>query len=149
MLVVIDANELFSLLIKGSRLSNEIFLSKNVELIAPEFLLNELANHKDELLFKTHRTDAEFSKLLSVFKDRVRLIPEQEFCQFIPKANELFPEHTKDVSYFALALKFNCLIWSEEKLLKKQVKVPVLNTKKLFDKLNSFSPSSDSSAIFL
>ena len=142
MRVVIDANELFSLLIKGSRSSKEIFLSKNIELIAPEFILEEFTSNKDELLSKTHRTEAEFSEALSVFKSRVKLISEQEFCQFMPESNEIFPEHTKDMPYLALALKFNCPIWSEEKLLKKQRRVEIFNTKELFNKLNSFFPSS-------
>ena len=136
MIIVIDANELFSLLIKGSKSSKEIFLSKNIELIAPEFLLDELANNKEELLSKTHRTEDEFSKLLSVFKDRIKFIPEQDFCQFIPEAEKIFPEHTKDASYLAIALMFNCPIWSEEKLLKRQINLPIFNTKELFDKLN-------------
>ena len=72
MLVVIDANELFSLLIKGSKLSKEIFLSKNIELIAPEFILEEFTNNKSELLSKTHRTETEFSEVLSVFKNRIK-----------------------------------------------------------------------------
>lgn len=135
MLVVIDANELFSLLIKGSRSSKEIFLSKSIELIAPEFIFEEFANNKEEILSKTHRTEAEFSELLSVFKDRVKLFPEQDFSSRIPEACDLIREHEKDKEYLALALKFNCAIWSEEKLLKKQLKVPVFNTKELFDKL--------------
>lgn len=141
MLVVIDANELFSLLIKGSKSSKEIFLSKNIELIAPEFILEEFTNNKDELLVKAHRTETEFLEVLSVFKNRIKLFPEQEFCQFMPEACKLLPEHIKDALYLALALKFDCLIWSEEKLLKKQCKIKVFNTKELFDKLNSFSSS--------
>jgi len=143
MLIVIDANELFSLLIQGSKSSKEIFLSKNIELVAPEFLLNELANNKEELLFKTHRTEDEFSELLSVFKDRVKLIPEQDFCQFMPEADKIFPKHTKDAPYFAIALMLNCPIWSEEKLLKRQTKVQIFDTKELFDKLNSISQPSN------
>jgi len=137
MLVIIDANELFSLLIKGSKSSKEIFLSKNIDLIAPEFILEEFANNKDELLSKTHRTEAEFSEVLSVFKDKIKLIAEHEFIQFMPKARTLLPDHTKDASYLALALKFKCPIWSEEKLLKKQHKIQIFNTKELFDNLSS------------
>jgi len=37
------------------------------------------------------------------------------------------------LAYFALALKFNCPVWSEEKLLKKQLFVKVLNTFELFN----------------
>ena len=137
MLVVIDANELFSLLIKGSKSSKEIFLSKNIELIAPEFILEEFANNKEELLSKVHRTETEFLEVLSVFKEKIKLFPEKEFFQFMPEACRLFPEHTKDIPYLALALKFNCLLWTEEKLLKKQLSVRVLNTAELFDSLSS------------
>ena len=138
MFVVIDANELFSLLIRGNKLSKEIFLSKSIKLIAPEFILEEFTNNKDELLSKAHRTETEFSEVLSVFKDRTELIPKEEFKEFLSKAKELFPEHTKDVPYLALALKFDCPLWTEEKLLKKQPFVKVLNTAELFDSL-SFS----------
>jgi len=137
MLVVIDANELFSLLIKGSKSSKEIFLSKDIELIAPEFILEEFTNNKDELLSKAHRTETEFSEILSVFKNRIKLISEQEFREFIPKALRLFPEHTKDMQYLALALRSDCPIWSEEKLLKKQSSIKVLNTNELFDLISS------------
>ena len=104
MFIVIDANELFSLLIKGNKSSKEIFLSKSIELVAPEFILEEFANNKDELLSKTHKTEAEFSEALSVLKDRIKFIPKEEFEEFISKACELIPEHIKDVEYFALAL---------------------------------------------
>ena len=139
MQIVIDANELFSLMIKGSKSSREIFLSKTIELIAPEFILEELSHNQEELLSKTHRTELEFFQVLSVFRDRIKLISEQELHEFIDEAYKLFPNHTKDVLYLALALKFNCPIWSEEKLLKKQQRIEVFNTKELFDKLNGYS----------
>ena len=135
MLIVIDANELFSLLIKGSRESEAIFFSNDIELIAPEFLLIELSKNKQEILEKTYRYEEEFSKLLSIFERRVKLIPKQEFEEFIPKAVSLFPEHTKDVQYLALALKFNCPLWSEEKLLKQQSLIKVFTTEELVEKL--------------
>lgn len=137
MQIVIDANELFSLMIKGSKSSKEIFLSKNIELIAPEFILEEFENNKEELLSKTHRTEIEFSQVLSIFKDRIKLIPESEFNNFLAEAENLFPEHKKDSLYLALALKNNCPIWSEEKRLKTQNKIEIFNTRDLFDKLNS------------
>ena len=131
MFIVIDANELFSLLIKGNKSSKEIFLSKSIELVAPEFILEEFSNNKDELLSKTHKTEAEFSEALSVLKDRIKFIPKEKFEEFIPKACELIPEHIKDAEYFALALKYNCSLWSEERLLKKQSCISVLNTNEL------------------
>ena len=43
--------------------------------------------------------------------------------------------HSKDIEYFALALKSNCAIWSDEKALKKQSKVKVLTTSELVKEL--------------
>lgn len=131
MIVVVDANELFSLLIRETEYSEEILVSNKLQLIAPELLLIEFSNNKEEVLSKTHRTSEEFNKLLSVFERRIKFIPEEEFKEFIPDACKIFPEHSKDAPYLALALKFNCVLWSEEKLLKKQNKVDVLNTKEL------------------
>ena len=135
MLVVIDANELFSLLIRGTSKSEIIFFSNEIELIAPEFLLVEFSNNRQEILAKTHRSEKDFSRLLSIFERRMEFIPQEEFGGFVYKALELFPKHTKDIPYLALALRFNCPLWSEEKLLKKQSSVRVLNTVELFDLL--------------
>jgi len=95
MIVVVDANELFSLLIRGTRDSEEILVSNKLQLIAPELLLIEFSNNKEEVLLKTHRTPEEFDKLLSIFERRIKFIPKEEFRDFIPEACKLFPEHTK------------------------------------------------------
>ena len=137
MLVVVDANELFSLLIRGSKQSKEIILSRKLNLIAPEFLLTEFSNNEKEILSKTHRTAEEFSRLLCSLKSKINVVRKCEFEEFVDEATELFPEHTKDVPYLALALKFNCPLWSEEKLLRKQSRIKVFNTKELSDKIKS------------
>lgn len=131
MIIVADANELFSLLIRGSKDAKEILVSKQIELIAPEFLLVEFSNNKEEILSKTHRNEEEFLELLSIIESRVKFISSEEFEEFIPKACELILEHIKDAEYFALSLKYNCPLWSEEKLLKRQSKVKVFNTEEL------------------
>jgi len=138
MFIVVDANELFSLLIKGTKKSEAIIFSEKVKLIAPEFLIIEFSKNEQEILSKTHRPKEDFLKLISIFERRIELIPKEEFEEFIPKAREFFPEHPKDTQYLALSLKFNCPLWTEEKLLKKQSSVKVLNTFELF---NSLFPS--------
>ena len=135
MLAVVDANELFSLLIKGNGKSEMLFFSENVELLAPEKILLEFARHKSEILKKTHRSNEEFSRLLSIAEKRIELVPKEEYNPYLPKALSLLPTHPKDAQYFALALKYSCILWSEEKLLKKQSSVIVLNTQEFFEKL--------------
>lgn len=137
MLVVIDANELFSLLIRGSKDAWEILVSEKVQLIAPEFLLIEFSNNKAEILSKTHRSEDEFLGILSIIESRIKFISEEEFKEFILKASRLFPLHSKDTPYLALALKYNCFLWSEEKLLKRQSEIKIFNTQELISFLNS------------
>ena len=51
------------------------------------------------------------------------------------KEVEKISPHPKDIEFFALALKFNMLIWSEEKSFKTQKEVKVLNTEELHKEL--------------
>ncbi|HDD71481.1 MAG TPA: hypothetical protein ENF99_00655 [Candidatus Aenigmarchaeota archaeon] len=55
----------------------------------------------------------------------------KEYEEFIPKAEELLKEHKKDVPYVALALRFGCGIWSNEKRLAKLEEVKVFSTHEL------------------
>ena len=139
MYVVVDANELFSLLIRGSDKSESILFSDTIELIAPEFMLIEFSKHKHEVLSKTHRSETDFSRLLSVLERRIEFIPMSEFKEFIPEAIKLVPGHIKDAPYIALAMKYGAILWTEERLLKEQSEVKVFNTDGLFNLLMSFS----------
>jgi len=49
---------------------------------------------------------------------------------YVEKAEKLTPD-LDDMTYFALALKLNCAIWSNDKKLKEQNKVEVYNTYEL------------------
>jgi len=51
----------------------------------------------------------------------------------IEEASKLLAEHKKDVPYLALALKYNCSVWSYDKNIKKQNKVKVCNTKEILE----------------
>ncbi len=53
--IVIDANVLFSALIKDS-FAYTILFSGSFHLFTPEYIFTELEKHKDEILEKTERT---------------------------------------------------------------------------------------------
>jgi predicted nucleic acid-binding protein len=109
--------------------------SDEVELIAPEFLLIEFSSHKKEILSKTHRTEEEFNRLLRVFTRRIKLVPSEEFKDYIYEALKLLPTHTKDSPYLALALEHDACIWSEDRELKKQSKIEIYTTEELHKKI--------------
>lgn len=127
--LVVDANILFSSLIKEGK-TQELFLDLSFNLYTPEFIFTEFEKHKDEILEKTNRSSEEFNEILNTMKEVINIIPEEEFEEFILAAEEISPDQD-DVMYFALALKLNCPIWSNDKKLKEQDKIKVYSTNEL------------------
>ena len=101
------------------------------ELISPEFALTELYKHKEEILFESRIKGNEFNELIKLLSTFVEFIKTSEYVEFIKEAKSLFPGHLKDVDFFALALKLNCSLWSNEGLHKKQSHIEVFNTDEL------------------
>ncbi len=133
MLLVVDANIFFSALISRSLTAGLLF-SESLELIAPEFLLMKLEEHKEEILFKSSIPEDDFIKSVSLFGDMVDFIPRQEFEEFLVESNKL-TQDPDDTEYLALALKFSCPVWSNDKGLKKQSKVKIFSTSDLLQVL--------------
>ena len=127
--LVIDANVLFSALIKDSFAYNLLF-SDTFHIFTPEYIFTELEKHKDEILEKTERTTEEFFRLVETLKRRIVIVPLEELVPHIKEAEKLTPD-PDDMAYFALALKLNCAIWSNDKKLKDQNKIKVFNSHEL------------------
>jgi len=126
MLLVIDANVVISSLITGNII--EFILSDKLELIAPELLFTEIRKNKDEILIKSKFSNEEFEILITILESNIKIILLDDFSDMVSKAEELLKEHIKDIPYIALALKFNCPIWSYEKRFKKMGNIKVLTT---------------------
>lgn len=136
MKLVIDANIIFALLIKEGKTSS-IFFNLLLDLYSPEFVLEEIEKHKNEILNKTKRSEEEFYKIFKLIKEIITIIPEKEIIDFINKAKQISPD-IDDTIYFALALKLNCPIWSNDKKLKEQNKIKIYSTKEIINELNLF-----------
>lgn len=139
MLVVVDANTVFSALLTKGRtfdafLANNLF--KRFEFIAPEFLFFELGKHFNEIVVRSKLSDEELDKVFRFIKGEIDFTPFEEFNRYAGEAEEIAP-HAKDVQYFALALSFHAAIWSNEKAFKKQSVVKVFSTKDLISFLFS------------
>ncbi|MBI2146148.1 PIN domain-containing protein [Candidatus Woesearchaeota archaeon] len=127
--LVVDANVIFSALIKDS-FSYYLLFSGKFHLFTPEYIFTEFEKHKDEILGKTERTTEEFYKLLEVLKRRITIVPLEELTDYIETAEKISPD-LGDMAYFALALKLNCSIWSNDKKLKQQDIIKVYHTHEL------------------
>ncbi|MBU2634516.1 MAG: nucleotide-binding protein [Nanoarchaeota archaeon] len=130
--LIIDANILMSALISVNSKTCDFIFNDLIKLFAPDFLLEEVEKHKDEILFKSKLSEPEFDLFLSLIALRIEFIPHLEFEKFKSKAKEISPD-PNDTEYFALALKLNCSMWSNDKKLKEQDKVKVYSTKDLLE----------------
>src|SRR3989338_1694651 len=128
--LVVDANVLFSILIKSGK-TEELMLETDLHLLCPEFIFDEFEKYKDEILEKTKRTKKEYDDVFDVIKVKIKTIPNEETEKYMDEARRICPDK-KDVDYFALALKMKCAVWSNDKPIKnKQNEVRIYNTEEL------------------
>lgn len=132
---IIDANILFSALIKNS-FTAEILFDPDIELVTAEFIIEEFLKYEEEILRKTHRTKEQFIEIMHLLTEIITIIPKEEYSRYLKEAEEISPD-PKDKSYFALAMKIKCPIWSNDKKLKEQDRIKICNTSDII-KLLSF-----------
>ena len=127
--LVIDANILFAALIKDS-FTAELLLDEGIGLFAPEYLLEEFYEHREEILEKTKRIRQGFDSMFRDIKSLITVVPERELEEFMDRAREISPD-PDDAPYFALALKLGCAVWSNEKALQQQKIIKIYTTEEL------------------
>ena len=126
LVLVIDANILFSALIKDS-LTAELIFNEDFKLYSCDFIIEEFFKYEPEILKKTHRTREQFITIIHQLKEIITIIPKEEYSHLLAEAEKFSPD-PKDAIYFALAMKLNGSIWSNDKKLKNQSKVKVYQT---------------------
>lgn len=134
MQLIVDANPIISILIKPGKTIDLLFIEE-LELFAPDLLFEELERNKYIIIQKSGLAEEEISKLFFILRQRITVIPKEEFVKFREKAEEICPD-PKDITYFALALYLRCPIWTNEKKLKKQDHVIIHTTQELMRLFN-------------
>ena len=137
--IVIDANILFSALIKDASITRELITSDDIfDIYCHEFIFKELEKYKKFIISKREK-----NKQLLTYKESfetllyfINIIPTERYDDKIKEAYNIMKDiDEKDTHYVALALKLNCPIWSNDTDLKKQNKVKIYNTKELLEEL--------------
>ncbi|HLC36948.1 MAG TPA: PIN domain-containing protein [archaeon] len=126
MKVIIDANILFSALLKKG-LTRRVLFIPEIELYSPEFLFEELAKYRNYLLKKFLGKPEEFELLLELLTSQIKFIADKELKPFLPASASLI-EDSKDWLYLACALKEDAIIWSNDKSFKKQKRIKTFTT---------------------
>ncbi len=132
MLLVVDANILMAALIRDSG-TRELLMSDELTLIAPEFLLEEATKYLGYISQKTKLENGVVEELMRevIQRAEIKIYPAEEFEEEMNPAFKLSPD-PNDTMYFALALKTNAAIWSNDKALKKQNMIKIISTKGLY-----------------
>ncbi len=132
---MVDANILFSALIKDSHIRHFLVLSDHTFYL-PEYVFEEVKEHSSEIEEKTGLSKEEILELLQtiIIFSNIKIIPIIEFQEYVDKAKEICPDND-DVAYFALALKMKCNIWSNDKRLNQQTTIKIYNTYEILNNL--------------
>ena len=133
MKLVVDANILFSFFKKGSTTREMILdpeLKYNLELFAPEYVLEEVGTHKDEICSKFRLFPQDIDIMFSSLPLFIKIVSKDSFERFVSMAEKILSPHLKDVPYCALSLSFRSKgheigFWSNEKRLKKLEKYEI------------------------
>lgn len=140
--LIIDANIVISALISIQGKTCDLLFSEKLNLITAELLIREFYEHKKEIIEKSQLSEEELDLALSIISSRIKFIPFLEFKQFIPRAKEICPD-PDDIEYFALALKLNCPVWTDDKALKNQNLVKIISTSELLKKFEEENEIND------
>ncbi|MDO8467858.1 MAG: PIN domain-containing protein [Nanoarchaeota archaeon] len=135
MKLVVDTNILMTCFWKNSETKKAIMLNDNLDLIAPEFSLEEIDKYRNEIIKKTKISEEEFKVSKIDLAISVKFFPLEKYKDFLRQAFEISPD-PDDIDFFALALKLNCPIWSNDKKLKDQDKIKVYSTGDILNIIN-------------
>ena len=135
--LIVEANIIFAALIKKSGNFKLISLlpKLGVKLYSPEFVFEEIGKREEKLLKFSGLNISELRFLTGKLFKSIKSVSKSEYGSFLAEAKDIFPEHPKDSAYFALALRLNIPLWSNEKLHENQPKVKVYSTSKLLKEL--------------
>jgi predicted nucleic acid-binding protein len=92
-----------------------------------------MEKYKKDLLKKSKMEEKEFNKLLQIILKNVLIIPKETLYLYKKESMDIVKDiDINDALFIACALAYPySVIWSDDKKLKKQDKIKVLNTKEI------------------
>ncbi len=112
-----------------------MILDYEEQFLFPSYIFEEMEKHKNELLKKSKMKQRDFEVLLRLLLQKVIIIPNEVLLNYKDKAYEIIKDiDPDDVTFIACALAFSeSVIWSDDKKLKQQSKIQIINTKEMYD----------------
>ena len=112
--LVVDANVLVSAFLKDS-LTRRILLDERLNLITPEhgFIETRRVLQRPKMLKRIGLEPAVFEELWAFLTSRIQTFPETDYQKSLGESIHL-AVHPEDAPYIALAIKFQCPIWTND-----------------------------------
>jgi predicted nucleic acid-binding protein len=117
MTLIVDANIVFSVLIKGQFTLELIYLLKSAghELISCKEILDEISDNRAKILKYSSFKEPELSFIMELlFNHLIKVVPFNEYNSYIHDARGICSDKD-DVPYVAMALKVKGTIWTNDK----------------------------------
>ncbi|MCL4379224.1 MAG: PIN domain-containing protein [Candidatus Marsarchaeota archaeon] len=132
MKIVVDANVVIAALAKQS-ITKEVLLYPFIDYYSPDFLLEELAEHEEEIMPKMKTDRLGYQKALGIITKKLKIVHRDAYIQYLADANKIIGEVDKDdVAYIAVALSIEADgVWSYDPHFKQQKAVRLFPTSEL------------------
>ena len=132
MRIILDSNVLFSALIRDST-TRRLILEYDGLFLFPSYIFYELEKYKFELLKKSGMTKSDFEKILNILIAKVEIVPEEVLKNHKTEAIAIVKDiDLDDAVFIACALAYpESILWSDDKKLKKQNKVKIINSSEM------------------
>jgi len=132
MKLIVDANILISAIICTSGKTRNLLFSEKLHLYAPDLLIEEIREHKAEIMRKSRLRRTEFDAFVELAVQNIFFVDFESFEFYISQAKEVCPDED-DTEYLALALAVDCPLWTNDKRLRNQKIVKILSTKEILE----------------
>jgi len=133
MRIIIDSNILFSALIKDST-TRKLIINFSGKFLFPEFIFDEFYKYKKFLLKKSKLSENEMNLLLKMILNKVEIVENYKILKNKKEAIMIMKNiDIKDVVFIATAIEYDAILWSDDKNLKKQDRVSIINTKEFIE----------------
>lgn len=138
MKLVIDTGILISALLKDSA-TREILLFSAIDFLLPEYAIEEIERHKDNISIRSGLSKEDIEIVLSLIIENVTIIPASKLKPYAGKAHKIIGSIDPfDVPFVALALSTeNDGIWSNDKHFNNLQDIKIWKTSDVFDYLKS------------
>jgi len=133
---VIDSNIFMAALIRDGFVRS-MLTGFGMNFIFPEYGVEEIYKYKKLIMKKSGMSAKEFDVILLRLLKYIKLVPLEMAKEFKKKAFDIIGHiDEKDVAFIAMALVFECAVWSDDGHFQKQDKVRVLTTKEIYLEYN-------------